>query len=145
MSSFSLSDLLAIRIFHSDADVREKAYTAFSELADRQLRAFVERQLAQNYKADEFYDVQALVAALIRNPSLDAATLVKAAMDLKGAGTSLILLAPESERPNLLQNSLKDGQLNLAGIGPATNSWMNCANTPTQPIWAMRWLPKPWG
>ncbi len=112
-----LTDLLAIRLFHSEADVREKASIAFSELADRQLRAFVERQLAQNYKADEFYDVQALVAALIRNPSLDAATLVKAAMDLKGAGTSLILLAPESERPNLLQNSLKDGQLNLAGIG----------------------------
>jgi Leucine-rich repeat (LRR) protein len=112
-----LTDLLAIRLFHPEPEVKSMAGNAFTQLADKQVHAFTQRQITQNYKEEEFYDVQALVAALIRNSAFDAATLVKAAMDLKGAGAALIFLTPQSEHAQLLQNHLKDGQLNLAGIG----------------------------
>ncbi|HEX2901786.1 MAG TPA: leucine-rich repeat domain-containing protein [Bacteroidia bacterium] len=112
-----LTDLLGIRLFHPEMEVRQKAGEAFAQFADRQVKAFVDRQLAQSYKEEEYYDVQALVAALIRNPGLDADALVRAAMDLKGAGPALVMLLPESARAAQLQHSIKEGQLHLAGVG----------------------------
>jgi Leucine-rich repeat (LRR) protein len=97
--------------------VRQKADEAFSQLADKTLKAFVDRQLAQSYRENEYYDVRGLVQALMRNATLDAGTLVRTAMALKGESTALVMLLPEAMRASQLQNSLQDGQLQLSGIG----------------------------
>jgi Leucine-rich repeat (LRR) protein len=111
--------LLAIRLFHPDPEVRQKTGAAFAQSADRQVKSFVDRQIVQHYKEDEYYDVHALIAALVRNSQLDAAALVSAAIELKGAGLGLVMLLPEEARTSHFQNNLKDGQLNLAGMGLA--------------------------
>ncbi|MFM2375954.1 MAG: leucine-rich repeat-containing protein 40 [Bacteroidota bacterium] len=112
-----LTDLLAIRLFHKDPEVRNITGGAFARLADRQLKAFVDRQLAQHFQEEDDYDVEALVAALARNASLEAGTLVGAAMELKQAGLGLAMLLPESERFPHYMACMKDGQLQLAGLG----------------------------
>jgi Leucine-rich repeat (LRR) protein len=115
------TDLLAIRLFHVDAEVRQKTGAAFAQAADRSLKAFVDRQIQQHYKEEDLagsdYDVQALVTALVRNPDLDAETLVGAAIELKGAGLGLMMLLPVERHAQYFQQHLKDGQLNLSGIG----------------------------
>ncbi len=115
-----LTELLAIQLFHSDPEIKAKAAAAFAQLADKQVRAFVERQIAQYFKAELLEKVPALVEALLRNKALDAPTLVDAAIDLAQGSLGLVLLLPEKDRLPHFQKFLKEGQLNLSNLHLAT-------------------------
>lgn len=112
-----LTDLLGIRLFHPDLEVRHTAGHAFKELAERRVRAFVDRQLKQHFHEEEPYNVHALVEALCRNTALDARGLVQAALELKGAQLSLVTLLPEEEWLPHLDKRMQEGQLNLSSMG----------------------------
>lgn len=111
-----LTEMLAIKLFHSDLEVRAQAAEAFSQLADRQLQAFVARQVDQHYKAELVEKVPELVEALLRNKAIVAATLVDAAIDLAQGHLGLVLLLPEAERLPHFQKFLQEGQLNLSNL-----------------------------
>jgi Leucine-rich repeat (LRR) protein len=111
-----LTELLAVKLFHTDPEIQQKAAQAFSQLAEKQLQAFVDRQVAQHDIALHPEKVAALVQALLRNTSLNASALIDAAVDLAGGGLGLVLLLPDSERLPHFEKFLKAGQLQLSNL-----------------------------
>lgn len=117
MQAEAASEVLGVRLFHSDQELRQRAWEAYKEIAEKATRAFVERQVAQHFRDDEPFDERALISGLMRNPAVDGGALVGAAMRLRGSSPALVMLLPEDARAAFYPEMMQEGQLNLASMG----------------------------